>query len=93
MGGFGGGARVGGFGGPGTAFARGVAGQHLAARGIAGQHFAQARGPFHHERNFARRRHFVPRFGFFDDYDDWCSYGYPYYTTESCYPLGYPPAY
>jgi hypothetical protein len=90
MGGFGVGTRVGGgfgrghFGGAGAAF----------ARGVAGQHFAQARGPFRHERNFDRRRRFVPGFGFgFDDYDYGCGYGYSYYTPDSCYPLAYPPAF
>jgi hypothetical protein len=51
-------------------------------------------GPFRHERNFDRRRRFVPGFGFgFDDYDYGCGYGYSYYTPDSCYPLAYPPAF
>ena len=92
MGGVGVGPRVGGgfgrshFGGAGTAF----------ARGVAGQHFPQARGAFRHARNFDRRRRVVPGFGFgFDDYDYGCGYGYgySYYTPGSCYPLAYPPAF
>jgi len=47
-----------------------------------------------HERNFDRRRRFVPGFGFgFEDYDYGCGYGYSYYTPDSCYPLAYPPAF
>jgi hypothetical protein len=82
-GGFGGGAhivRLGHVGGPGAAF----------ARGVAGQHFAAARGHFGHEVHFRGRR-FVPGFGDgFYDYGYGCSYGYPYYTPSySCYPPSY----
>src|SRR6516164_3288789 len=107
LGGFGGGARVGGFGGArmgglgvGTRVGGGFGRDHFGggtaafARGVAGQHFAQARGPLRHERNFDRRRRFVPGFGFgFDDYDYGCGYGYAYYTPDSCYPLAYPSAF
>ena len=79
IGGFGGGARIGGLGrvgGPGTAFGRAVAGQHV----------VQARGHFGHEGHFRGRR-FVSGFGDgFYDYGYGCSYGYPYY---SCYPPSY----
>jgi hypothetical protein len=45
-----------------------------------------------HDRHFRRGRRFVPGFGGFgfDDYDYGCSYGYPYYSSYSCY---YPPSY
>ena len=78
MGGFGGGARMGGgfggghFAGRGPALGRGFAGQHAEVRG----HFG--RDHFHRGR----------RFGFFGGgYDDWC-YEYPYYTPN-CYLYGY----
>jgi hypothetical protein len=87
-GGFGGG-HIGGFGGGHIGGLAGGAGGAF-ARGVVGQHFAPARGHFGHERRFAHRR-FVPGgFGFYD-YDYACSYGYPYYTSHSCY--GYPPGY
>jgi hypothetical protein len=95
-GGFGGGARMGGFRGGarvGGGFGRGhFGGAGAVGRGFAGQHFAQARGRFDHDRHFRRSRRFVPGFGGFgfDDYDYGCSYGYPYYSSYSCY---YPPSY
>jgi hypothetical protein len=82
----GGGFGRGHFGGRGGAFGRGFAGQHF-ARGHFGHDRGFGRGRFDHDRHFRHGRRFVHGFGF--DNDDYCSYGYPYYSSYSCYPPSY----
>jgi hypothetical protein len=97
-GGFGGGGHVGGgFGGAhlgggfGGAHMGGGFGGHIGGgfgRSSAGSHFAITRGHFDHDGRFRRGLRFGSGWGY-GAYDNWCSYGYPYYDPYSCYPSAY----
>ena len=102
-GGFGGGHMGGGFGGAhlgggfrgGAGFGSHMGGGFGGARvgggfghSFAGSHFAMTHGHFDHGGRFRRGLRFGSGGGY-GFYDNWCSYGYPYYDAYSCYPTAY----